>query len=60
MSVFFRLHQDKSVGTKRSGKWYARMVPMGVIDTRRLAEKQFLQDVQLEELPENKVEKKGE
>ena len=26
------------VGTKRSGKWYARMVPMGVIDTRRLAE----------------------
>ena len=38
MSVFFRLHQDKSVGTKRSGKWYARMVPMGVIDTRRLAE----------------------
>ena len=135
MSVFFRLHQDKSVGTKRSGKWYARMVPMGVIDTRRLAEivqrnctvkksdvlaetmrdqmqdgkrvkldgfgsfkiglqchgaanakefsvgenidgvhvvfsperstdaagnrtKQFLQDVQLEELPENKVEKK--
>ena len=27
MSVFYRLHQDQSVGTKRSGKWYARMVP---------------------------------
>ena len=26
MSVFYRLHQDQSVGTKRSGKWYARMV----------------------------------
>ena len=26
MSVFYRLHQDQSVGTKRSGKWYARGV----------------------------------
>ena len=24
MSVFYRLHQDQSTGTKRSGKWYAR------------------------------------
>ena len=38
MSVLFRLHQDQSVGTKRSGKWYARMVPVGCIDTRALAE----------------------
>ena len=38
MSVFFRLHQDQSTGTKRSGKWYARMVPTAVIDTRQLAE----------------------
>ena len=38
MSVFFRLHQDQSVGTKRSGKWYARMVPTSVINTRQLAE----------------------
>ena len=38
MSVFYRLHQDQSVGTKRSGKWYARMVPTGVINTRQLAE----------------------
>jgi predicted histone-like DNA-binding protein len=38
MSVLFRLHQDQSVGTKRSGKWYARMVPTGTIDTRGLAE----------------------
>ena len=38
MSVFYRLHQDQSVGTKRSGKWYARMVPIGMIDTRGLAE----------------------
>ena len=38
MSVFYRLHQDKSVGTKRSGKWYARMVPTAVVDTRKLAE----------------------
>ena len=26
MSVFYRLHQDQSTGTKRSGKWYARAV----------------------------------
>ena len=38
MSVLYRLHQDKSVGTQRSGKWYARMVPIGMIDTRGLAE----------------------
>ena len=38
MSVLFRLHQDQSVGTKRSGKWYARAVPIGVIDTRGLSE----------------------
>ena len=38
MSVFYRLHQDQSVGTKRSGKWYARMVPTAVVDTRKLAE----------------------
>ena len=38
MSVLYRLHQDQSHGTARSGKWYARMVPVGVIDTRALAE----------------------
>ena len=38
MPVFYRLHQDQSVGTKRSGKWYARMVPTGMINTRQLAE----------------------
>ena len=38
MSVFFRLHQDQSVGTKKSGKWYARAVPMATINTRQLAE----------------------
>ena len=38
MSVLYRLHQDQSVGTRRSGKWYARMVPIGMIDTRGLAE----------------------
>ena len=38
MSVLYRLHQDKSVGTQRSGKWYARMVPTGTINTRQLAE----------------------
>ena len=38
MSVFYRLHQDQSVGTKRSGKWYARAVSMSMIDTRKLAE----------------------
>ena len=32
------MHQDQSHGTARSGKWYARMVPVGVIDTRALAE----------------------
>ena len=32
MSVFFRLHQDQSVGTKRSGKWYARAVHMSTIN----------------------------
>ena len=30
MSVFYRLHQDQSVGTKRSGKWYARAVPSSI------------------------------
>ena len=34
MPVFYRLHQDQSVGTKRSGKWYARMVPTATINTR--------------------------
>ena len=38
MSVFYRLHQDQSTGTKRSGKWYARAVPMDCIGTRQLAE----------------------
>ena len=38
MSVFYRLHQDKSVGTKRSGKWYARAVSTSVINTRQLAD----------------------
>ena len=38
MSVFFRLHQDKSQNTKRSGKWYARAVPMAMVNTRQLAE----------------------
>ena len=38
MSVLYRLHQDQSVGTKKSGKWYARMVPIGMIDTHGLAE----------------------
>ena len=38
MSVFYRLHQDKSQNTKRSGKWYARAVPMSTIHTRQLAE----------------------
>ena len=38
MSVFYRLHQDQSTGTKKSGKWYARAVPMAVADTRKLAE----------------------
>ena len=38
MSVFYRLHQDQSTGTKRSGKWYARAVPTDVINTRQLAE----------------------
>ncbi len=35
MSVFYRLHQDQSVGTKRSGKWYARMVPTSCINQDR-------------------------
>ena len=38
MAVFYRLHQDQSTGTKRSGKWYARAVPTAVIGTRQLAE----------------------
>ena len=38
LTVFYRLHQDQSVGTKRSGKWYARMVPTATINTRILAE----------------------
>ncbi len=38
MSVFYRLHQDKSQNTKRSGKWYARAVPMAMINTRQMAE----------------------
>jgi predicted histone-like DNA-binding protein len=27
----YRIHQDKSTGTKRSGKFYARAVPVGVM-----------------------------
>ena len=38
MSVFYRLHQDKSKNTVRSGKWYARAVATSVVDTRKLAE----------------------
>ena len=38
MSVFYRLHQDKSKNTMRSGKWYARAVATSVVDTRKLAE----------------------
>ena len=38
MSVFYRLHQDKSKSTARSGKWYARAVATSVVDTRKLAE----------------------
>ena len=38
MSVFFRLHQDKSRNTQRSGKWYARAVSTSVVNTRQLAE----------------------
>ena len=38
MSIHYRLHQNKSVGTNLSGKWYARMVPMGTTHTRELAE----------------------
>ena len=38
MAVFYRLHQDQSPGTKRSGKWYARAVPTACIGTRQLAE----------------------
>ena len=33
MSVFYRLHQDQSTGTKRSGKWYARAVLTAVTTT---------------------------
>jgi hypothetical protein len=36
MAVFYRLHQDQSTGTKRSGKWYARAVPTAVIGTRQI------------------------
>ena len=39
MSVFYRLHQDQSTGTKRSGKWYARAVSTAVIkmqDSKRV------------------------
>ena len=38
MSVFYRLHQDKSKNTVRSGNWYARAVATSVVDTRKLAE----------------------
>ena len=38
MSVFYRLNQDKSKNTMRSGKWYARAVSTSVINTRQLAE----------------------
>jgi len=38
MSVFYRLNQDKSKNTMRSGRWYARAVSTSVINTRQLAE----------------------
>ena len=28
----YRIHQDQSTGTKRSGKFYARAVPVGVME----------------------------
>ncbi len=49
MAVFYRLHQDQSTGTKRSGKWYARAVPMACIGTRQLAE--IIQRQPLEVVP---------
>ena len=49
MSVFYRLHQDQSTGTKRSGKWYARAVPTACIGTRQLAE--IIQRQPLEAVP---------
>ena len=51
MSVFFRLHQDQSVGTKRSGKWYARAVPMSTINTRQLAEIMQRNSAQMKQVP---------
>ena len=42
MAVFYRLHQDQSTGTKRSGKWYARAVPTAVIGTRCTDRRQVL------------------
>ncbi len=38
MSVFYRLNQDKSKNTERTGKWYARAVTTSVVSTRQLAE----------------------
>ena len=32
MPVMYRIHQDQSTGTKRSGKFYARAVPVGVME----------------------------
>ena len=49
MAVFYRLHQDQSTGTKRSGKWYARAVPTACIGTRQLAE--IIQRQPLEAVP---------
>ena len=41
MAVFYRLHQDQSTGTKRSGKWYARAVPTACNATLCHAEKMY-------------------
>jgi predicted histone-like DNA-binding protein len=37
MSVFYTVHQDKSTGTKRSGKWYARAKNVSTLRTRDIA-----------------------
>ena len=67
MSVYYRLHQDQSVGTKRTAKsftvadhiegMHVVFTPERTHDTAGNRVKQFLQGVKCEELPENKVEK---
>ena len=51
MSVFYRLHQDQSTGTKRSGKWYARAVSTAVINMAVLEE---LVEVMKDQMQESK------